>query len=181
MLSILRLCNAISILWITWVNISISTSWLSDGLEIVHFLVRDHYVRANILDCLLSYEGSVRRCIHLTKSIILPIQWHTINNLLLISHWILIWLNIRFDIIIRRLVFNGHSVFLIVRNFLTSHLPERFYLIISGRYPEKLSILLRNDRLIFEIVWWKFFDVLHWTFCWLFTHILARFFKFFNF
>ena len=54
MLFILRFYNAINFLCKSTLHLSFFTPWLSNGLEIVHFLVRGHSVRPYVLYCLFS-------------------------------------------------------------------------------------------------------------------------------
>jgi hypothetical protein len=135
-LAILRSHNALHLLRKTRVHLSFSTPWFSNGIEIVHFLMRHPYVWTIVLDCLLSHNRSIRRHIHSTRCIILPIQWHKIDHLLLIIAWILMGLKIRLALYICWFIFYWHSAFLIfiVWNFLCSSLPESFDLIMSSWY-----------------------------------------------
>jgi hypothetical protein len=136
MLSILRSCYVIHFWRKTRVHLSFSTSWFSNSIEIVHFLVRDPYVWTIVLDCLLSYKGSIWRYIHSTRCFVLPVQWHKVYHLLLTRNWFLMRWRIMFELKFRRFIFYRHSVYLTLffKVFMSPFLPESFDLIMASRY-----------------------------------------------
>jgi len=136
-LAILWPYNAIHFLSKTRVHFSFSTSWFSNGIKIVHFLMRHPNVWPIVLDSLLPLNWFVRGNIHSTRCIIFPYQWHMIYSLLLIEAWILMLLKIRFALSIWRLDIYWHSAFMIffIGISLCSSLSESFDLIFSSRYP----------------------------------------------